>query len=71
MRSGDEILLRLHPDWRADQAEEVRSICMNPEHGAFVAIADGRPVGFVAVAYNVHHERMGSIEIIGVDPDFE
>ncbi len=30
-----------------------------------------RPIGFVAVACDVHHERMGSIEIIGVDPDFQ
>jgi ribosomal protein S18 acetylase RimI-like enzyme len=68
---GDEILLRLHPDWRTNQADEVRSICTNPDRDAFVAVVDGRPVGFVAVAYNLHHERMGSIEIIGVDPDFQ
>jgi GNAT superfamily N-acetyltransferase len=28
---GDEIFLRLHPDWTADQEEIVRSICMNDE----------------------------------------
>jgi ribosomal protein S18 acetylase RimI-like enzyme len=68
---GDEIFLRLHPDWRVSQEKDVRSICANPENDAFVAVADRRPVGFIAVAYNVHHERMGSIEIIGVDPDFQ
>jgi hypothetical protein len=31
---GEELLLRLHPDWRADQAAEVRSICANLEHDA-------------------------------------
>ena len=68
---GDDIFLRLHPDWRSDQAETVRSICANPERDVFVAVVDGRPVGFVAVALNAYHERMGAIEIIGVDPDFQ
>ncbi len=68
---GDEIFLRLHPDWRASQAETVRSICTNDERGVYVAIADGRPVGFVAVALNGFHQRMGVIEIIGVDPAYQ
>jgi GNAT superfamily N-acetyltransferase len=32
---------------------------------------DGRPVGFVAVALNAFHERMGVIDFIGVDPDYQ
>ena len=68
---GDEIFLRLHPDWRANQSEAVRSSCMNEERDVFVAVAGGRPVGFVAVALNAFHKRMGVIEIIGVDPDYQ
>ena len=37
----------------------------------FVAVVDGRPVGFVAVALDAFHEGMGLIDIIGVDPDFQ
>ena len=37
----------------------------------FVAVDEGRPVGFVAVALNALHERMGVIDIIGVDPDYQ
>ena len=37
----------------------------------FVAVTDGRPVGFVAVALNAFHEGMGVIDIIGVDPDYQ
>jgi len=66
---GDDILLRLHPDWEADRADAVRSTCTNDERDVFVAVANGRPVGFVAVALNAFHERMGVIDIIGVDPD--
>ena len=68
---GDDIFLRLHPDWREGQAQSVRSICTNDECDVFVAVIDGRPVGFVAVALDAFHERMGAIEIIGVDPDHQ
>jgi GNAT superfamily N-acetyltransferase len=68
---GEDIFLRLHPSWRADQAEAVRSSCTNDERDVFVAVANGRPVGFVAVALNAFHERMGWIDIIGVDPDYQ
>jgi ribosomal protein S18 acetylase RimI-like enzyme len=37
----------------------------------FVAVADGRPVGFVAVALDAFHEGMGVIDIIGVDPEYQ
>ena len=68
---GDEIFLRLKPDWRAAQAEEVKASCTSDERDAFVAVVDGRPVGFVTVALNAFNERMGVIDMIGVDPDFQ
>ena len=68
---GDDIFLRLHPDWRASQAEAVRSSCTNDEREVFVAVTNGRPIGFVAIALNAFHERMGAIDIIGVDPDYQ
>ena len=68
---GDEVFLRLHPDWQADQADAVRSSCLNDGRDAFVAVADDRPVGFVTIALNAFHERMGVVEIIGVDPDYQ
>ena len=67
---GDDIFLLLHPDWRVSQAEAVRSSCVNEERDVFVAVADGRPVGFVAIGLDAFHKRMGVIEIIGVDPDY-
>src|SRR6185295_5482282 len=60
---GDDIFLRLHPDWKANQAEAVKSSCTNDERDVFVAVANGRPVGFVAIALNAFHERMGVIDI--------
>ena len=68
---GDDIFLRLHPDWKANQEEAVRSSCTNDERDVFVAVTEGRPVGFVAIALNAFHERMGVIDIIGVDPDYQ
>jgi GNAT superfamily N-acetyltransferase len=68
---GDEVFLRLHPDWQKSQADAVRSICTNDDRDVFVAVVNSRPVGFVAVALNAFHDRMGAIEIVGVDPDFQ
>ena len=68
---GDPIFFRLKPDWKTAQAEEVRGSCTSDERDAFVARADGRVVGFVTVARNAFNERMGVIDIIGVDPDYQ
>jgi GNAT superfamily N-acetyltransferase len=69
---GDAIFARLHqPDWRAVQAEAVRSSCTTDERDVFVAVADGRPVGFAAVALNAFHDRMGVVDIIAVDPGYQ
>ena len=68
---GDDIFLRLHPDWIANQEVAVRSSCGNDDRDVFVAVAGERPVGFVVVALNAFHERMGVIDIIGVDPDYQ
>jgi GNAT superfamily N-acetyltransferase len=68
---GDAIFFRLKPDWKTAQAEEVTTSCTSDERDAFVAVADGRVVGFVTVALNAFNEGMGVIEIIGVDPDVQ
>ena len=68
---GDDIFFRLHPDWKANQADSIRSTCTNGGREVFVAVASGRLVGFVAVALSAFHERMGVIDIVGVDPDYQ
>ena len=69
---GNQIFSRLHdPDWRAVQAEAVRSSCTSEDRDVFVAVADDRPVGFAAVALNAFHERMGVVDIIAVDPEYQ
>jgi len=68
---GDQIFLRLHPDWQVGQAEAVRSACSSAGSDVFVAVLHGRPVGFVAVVLNAYHERMGAIDIIAVDPQYQ
>ena len=68
---GDPIFFRLHPDWKEIQAEAVRSSCTSDERDVFVAVADGRPVGYTSVALNAFHERMGVIDIMAVDPDYQ
>jgi GNAT superfamily N-acetyltransferase len=69
---GDPIFERLNqPDWTAAQTEAVRSSCTSDERDVFVAVVDGQPVGFAAVAVNAFHERMGVVDIIAVDPAYQ
>src|SRR5262245_2406195 len=68
---GDTIFFRLKPDWKTAQAEEVSASCSGKDRDAFVAVADERQVGFVTIALNAFNERMGVIEVIGVDPDYQ
>ena len=68
---GDALFRRLKPDWRGSQAEEVKASCTSDERDGFVAVADGRPVGFVTVALDAYNEGMGVIDIIGVDPAYQ
>ncbi len=69
---GDPIFARLHqPDWLAAQADAVRTGCTNEEHDVFVALADGKPVGFATVALNAFHEGMGVVDMIAVDPAYQ
>jgi len=69
---GDPIYSRLHqPDWRAVQADAVRASCTSDGHDVFVAVVDGRPVGFAAIALNAFHQGMGVVEIIAVDPEYQ
>lgn len=69
---GDAIFARLHvPDWRTVQADAVRSSCTSEERDVFVAVVDDRPVGFVTIALNAFHERMGVVDMIAVDPEYQ
>ena len=69
---GEAIFARLHqPDWRAVQAEAVRSSCTSEERDVFVAVAGETPVGFATVALNAFHEGMGVVDMIAVDPAFQ
>ena len=69
---GDAIFARLHqPEWTTVQAQAVRSSCTSDDRDVFVAVVDGRPVGFASVALNAFHERMGVVDMIAVDPAYQ
>jgi ribosomal protein S18 acetylase RimI-like enzyme len=67
---GTEIFRKVYPDWAAEQASAVDSTCRAEGYRVWVADADGRPVGFVAVIINDDTET-GEIYMIAVDPDYQ
>jgi GNAT superfamily N-acetyltransferase len=67
---GAEIFRRVYPDWSAAQAQAVGSVCLAEGNRVWVAVEDGRPVGFVAVVlHDRGGPRSGEIEMVAVDPD--
>ena len=67
---GTEIFGLLHPDWRADQQKAVEDVCAAERFPVWVAEADARAVGFVAVALQPERS-MGEIYMVAVNPDFQ
>lgn len=62
---GRNLYVRVHPDWRRDQAAAVRHALEDNE--TWVAEADGRVAGFVNVVFDVPG-RSGEIYMVAVDP---
>lgn len=68
---GQEIFDTLRPDWRQEQARLIRQTCQNQQKfDTFVAVIDGKVVGFVAVILN-KDTLVGEIDLLAVDPAFQ
>lgn len=66
---GAEVYRLVFPDWRSAQADAVATICRAAENDVWVAVVDGRAVGFVAARYAEEGEaRAGEIYMVAVDP---
>lgn len=66
---GPKVYGLLLPDWRSGQANAIKATCKNPENDVWVAVVDGRPVGFVAVGViDEDATRAGEIQMLAVDP---
>jgi len=67
---GPEIYQNIYPDWRGGQARVVESACRTEGNRAWVAEADGRPVGFAVVVIQ-SEAKSGEIYMLAVDPDYQ
>lgn len=65
---GDELYLRIHPDWETTQAASVRDAL--DRHDTWVSVTDDVVSGFVNVTFD-HHEQSAEIYMIAVDPTFQ
>ena len=66
---GSHVYGLLWSDWRSAQARAVEAACRTLENDVWVAVVDGRPVGFVVVRWvNEDAARVGEISMIAVDP---
>jgi GNAT superfamily N-acetyltransferase len=67
---GPEIYQRIYPDWKAGQARVVEAACRAEGNRAWVAEADGRPVGFAVVVAD-EEAKSAEIFMLAVDPDYQ
>jgi GNAT superfamily N-acetyltransferase len=66
---GSDVYRLVYPDWQAAQAAAVEAVCRTPENDVWVAVADDRPVGFVAVHFvDEGATPAGEIAMLAVDP---
>ncbi len=65
---GPRLNRLVYPDWAAGQARAVEDVCRDETMTVWVAEADARPAGFVAVALR-NDPDSAEIEMIAVDPD--
>lgn len=67
---GREIFLLAYPNWLESQARDVARVCTEHAEHTWVAVIDGRPVGFAACVYD-KAASTGEIEMIAVDPEHQ
>ncbi|SDY33154.1 Ribosomal protein S18 acetylase RimI [Geodermatophilus africanus] len=66
---GPRVYGLVYPDWRTAQARAVAEVCRAEDVDAWVADADGTPVGFVAVRWTEEDATpVGEVEMIAVAP---
>lgn len=70
---GEDIYLRLYPEWSSMQAAAVERVCRDEAMHTWVADRDGRVVGFVAVVHDRQEDepKSSEIEMIAVDPQHQ
>lgn len=65
---GDELYLRIHPDWEQSQSGSVREALA--ANDTWVSVTDGEVSGFVNVTFD-DTERSAEIYMIAVDPTYQ
>ncbi len=69
---GAAVFSLLFPDWRSAQASAIEATCRASENEVWVAVVDGRPVGFVAIGFlDEDAARAGQVHMIAVDPGYQ
>ncbi len=67
---GDEIFLRIYPDWQTQQRAAVEKICRSEHATVLVPEVDGVVAGFIAYTMNTA-EKKGEVEYLAVHPAYQ
>ena len=64
---GEPLFNALRPNWEAAQSDYIREACSSDDRETWVAVVEGRTVGFVVLAAD-DETGLGQIELLAVDP---
>jgi ribosomal protein S18 acetylase RimI-like enzyme len=62
--------IAIYPDWRKSQRDVVEKACTNEKINTWVAVVDGKVVGFVAYVLN-DETKTGEVQLLAVHPEFQ
>jgi ribosomal protein S18 acetylase RimI-like enzyme len=60
--------LAIYPDWRKSQKQEVEKYCRNEKFNTWVALVEGKVVGFVVYELN-DESKTGEVHMLAVHPE--
>jgi ribosomal protein S18 acetylase RimI-like enzyme len=62
--------IAIYPDWRQSQKEVVEKTCRNEKFNTWVAVVDGKVIGFVAYELN-DESKTGEVQMLAVHPEYQ
>ena len=58
------------PDWQHGQKQVVEKFCLDPNMNTWVAVVDGKVVGFVVYELN-DSTKVGEVQLLAVHPEYQ
>jgi ribosomal protein S18 acetylase RimI-like enzyme len=62
--------IAIYTDWRKSQSEAVEKVCRDQSNNTWVAVVEGRVVGFIAYELNLEN-KTSEVQMLAVHPEYQ